>query len=271
MDAIQTNNEKIEALKSELRNQHMKTLENLLGDPKEALKFLSAMVYSINAVPELLECSKESVIQAFMKCAELRLYPSSVSGEAYVLPYNKKGAGKIAQFQLWYQGIITLIYRAWVSSVTSQIIYENDVFEYEEGLNARLVHKPNILASKKARGNPIGVYAVAVVNGQKLFHVMNTEAINTYKGFSKWASSEYSPWNKVDSDPELWMWKKTCIKQLAKILPKNETIFEAINQDNQDTDLNKPHRDRANASLLGDFSKLPAPEADKVPEKETAQ
>lgn len=263
MNTIQTNHEKIEALKAELRHQHMKTLENLLGDPKEALKFLSAMTYSVNAVPELLECDKDSVIQAFMKCAELRLYPSSVSGEAYVLPYKTKWGGKRAQFQLGYQGIITLIYRAGVSSVTSNIVYENDVFDYEEWLESRLVHKPNILSSKKERGKAIGVYAVAVVNGQKLFHVMNAEQIETYKGFSKSGDSEFSPWNKVGWDPELWMWKKTCIKQLAKLLPKNETIFEAIGQDNQDSDLNKPHIERAKAWLLSDFGKLPSPETVK--------
>lgn len=247
--------ENIEKIKGELREYHMKTLENLLGDKTEALRFLSAMTYCLQSVPELLNCEKQSVLNAFMKCAELKLYPSSVSGEAYILPYMTKGV-KMAQFQLWYQGLLTLLYRAGVSSITSNIIYKNDEFIYEEGLNKTLIHKPNIFSD---RGSPIGVYAIAEVNGTKLFHVMNADQMETYKGFSKSKDSSFSPWNKSGADPELWMWRKTCIKQLAKTLPKNESVFDALDRDNQDTDIAKPYIDQARQGLLESFKPTPTP------------
>lgn len=56
-------------------------------------------MYAIDTVPKLIDCTQESLIAAFMKCAELKIYPSSVSGEAFILPYNEKGVMK-AQFQL---------------------------------------------------------------------------------------------------------------------------------------------------------------------------
>lgn len=33
------------------------------------------------------------------------------------------------------------------------------------------------------------------------------------------------------------MWRKTAIKQISKILPKNEEIFQAIEQDNEESDI----------------------------------
>jgi len=66
---------------------------------------------------------------------------------------------------------------------------------------------------------------------------MNSEDILKFKTFSKSASSSYSPWNET-KDPELWMWKKTVIKQLSKLLPKNETINKAVELDNQDSNIN---------------------------------
>lgn len=177
-----------------------------------------------------------------MKCAELNLYPSQASGEVYVLPY----AGK-AQFQLGYQGLVTLLNRAGIM-VTAHVIYSNDKFEYEEGVNSKLLHKPDIFSEK--RGEAIGAYAVATLaNGHKQFCVLGRATIMKFKEFSKAKASSYSPWN--GTDPELWMWKKTCIKQLSKTLPKSVEITEAIAEDNQGDDLNLPTADKAGELMSG--------------------
>ena len=71
---------------------------------------------------------------------------------------------------------------------------------------------------------------------------MSKDEILKYKEFSQSANAkeqwqrDSSPWNEKN-DPELNMWKKTVLKQLAKILPKNEDIFKAIDQDNQESDI----------------------------------
>lgn len=140
----QTNSEKIERLKEVLRNQHMKTLQNLLGNEKEALKFLSSMTYSVNNAPKLLNCKIDTVISAFMKCAELQLYPSSVSGEAYVIPY-----GDEAVFQLGYQGLVKLLSRSGIIVVSAQIVFEKDHWRYEEGINPILEHRPDVFAKDR--------------------------------------------------------------------------------------------------------------------------
>lgn len=67
----------------------LKTLQNLFGDDeKKAMKFMSSVVNCVQTTPKLLECSKDSLISSFMKIAEFDLYPSTVTGEAYILPYG---------------------------------------------------------------------------------------------------------------------------------------------------------------------------------------
>ena len=75
--------------KAELYAQQQKQLSALFnGDNERVLKFFSSCMYCFNAAPKLAECDRDSVIQAFMKIAEYDLHPSTVSGEAYVLPYG---------------------------------------------------------------------------------------------------------------------------------------------------------------------------------------
>ena len=66
-----------------------------MGDEDKARKFLSAVVSCFQNVKGLDACTPASLMSAFMKMAELDMFPSNVSGQAYILPY----AGQ-AQFQL---------------------------------------------------------------------------------------------------------------------------------------------------------------------------
>lgn len=218
----------IDQFRVSLQKEHQKSIENFFrGDKEKVMKFMSSIVYSLKKTPKLLECKKETLINAFMTCAEYELYPSSVSGEAYVLPYKDE-----AQFQLGYQGVITLLYRAGMQNITAEIVYANDEFDYQAGLNPTLTHRPKIFED---RGKPIGVYAVATLSsGEKQFKVLGEKDVMKFKEFSKSKASDYSPWNPKN-DPELSMWKKTAIKQLAKFLPKNSAVYEAFEKDNKDS------------------------------------
>lgn len=214
-------------LKLFLANNYMNQIKNFFGDEKKAMRFLSSVMASVQKTGELINCEPMSVINSFMTMAQLGLMPSDVSGEAYVLPYKGK-----AQFQLGYQGLITLFYRAGGQKIRAEIVHENDKFEYTNG---EVKHTVDIFKSKEQRGKPVGAYAIATVNGHEIAKVMNSDdIIKIGKNFSKSFNSEYSPWNPKN-DPELTMWLKTVIKQLGKMLPKNETINQAIALDNEDS------------------------------------
>ncbi len=209
------------------------------GNRDEAHRFMTAAIQYVRKVPKLLDCSQESLIMAFVQSAQFRFMPSGASGEAYVIPY-----GREAKFQIGYQGIVTLLYRTnKISAIASNIIFENDVFEYEEGLNAKLIHKPAMFG--KDKGKAIGVYTVAQMSdGAKSFKVMDEAAIMAIKNLSKAKATPDSPWNS-DKDPEKWMWRKTCLIQHSKLLPKTEEIRKAIEMDNDGEGLDKPMFDVA--------------------------
>lgn len=214
-----------------INKNYLNQLKNFFGDEKQAMKFLSSMRTAVQKTPKLLECHPTTVVNSFMTMAQLGLMPSDVSGEAYVLPYKGK-----AQFQLGYQGLVTLFYRAGGESIRADIIREQDEFSYVNGI---INHKVDIFKSNEERGEPVGAYAIAIVNGQEIAKAMNKKDIlDMAKNFSQSFNSDFSPW-KEGNDPELWMWKKTVLKQLGKLLPKNETINRAIAEDNQESRLAK--------------------------------
>jgi recombination protein RecT len=213
-------------LKMILGNQYQKQINNYFGDEKKALKFLSGVISAVQKLPELLNCEPTTVINSFMTMAQLELMPSDVSGEAYVLPYKGK-----AQFQLGYQGLVTLFYRAGARAIISETVYSKDKFDYTNGV---LTHTPDVFADD--RGEAIGAYVIVELQtGGKVSKVMSKKDImNIGKNFSKSFATDFTPW-KEKNDPELWMWKKTVLKQVAKLVPKNETIFKAVALDNQDS------------------------------------
>lgn len=216
----------IEQFRANLEGQFTKNVMGyFVGNEMEVMRFKTAVVDYVRKTPKLLECEMISLMSAFSQVAQFKFLPSGVSGEAYIIPY-----GKEAKFQLGYQGIITLLHRTGkISGITSNIIYKNDEFDYEEGLNARLVHKPAMFG--KAKGEPIGVYTIVEMrDGSKTFKVMDEAQIKEIKNLSKAKNAESSPWNS-DKDPFLWMWKKTCLIQHQKLLPKTEDLQQAIEKD----------------------------------------
>jgi recombination protein RecT len=218
-------------LKLVLHKNYMTQIKNFFGDEKQAMKFLSSVMASVQKTPKLIECEGGSLINSFMTMAQLGLMPSDVSGEAYVLPYNVQGSMK-AQFQLGYQGLVTLFYRAGGTGIRAEIVRKNDKFSL---INGKIEHEIDIMRSNKDRGEVVGAYAIAIVNGEEISKAMNIDDIMAFgKKFSKSFDSKYSPWN-TENDPEGWMYKKTVLKQLAKLLPKNETIYKALEEDNQDS------------------------------------
>lgn len=249
--------ETVADLKMVLASQYQKQIDNFFGDPQKSLRFLSSIVSDVQRNAVLLECEPITLINSYMMMAELQLMPSGVSGEAYVLPYNKGKAGKIAQFQLGYQGYITLFYRAGVQSIHADIVRENDKMTY---INGVISHEVDPNKKMKDRGKAVGAYVLVTYNGQIMGKYMNAADILDHgKKFSKSFNSEFSPW-KEKNDPELWMWKKTVLKQAAKLLPKNETINKAVAADNQDSiisDRLEKANNSGKALQMGNLVKLP--------------
>jgi len=199
------------------------------------------MIYTANIAkktPKLLECDRPSLFGAIFAAAELGLLPNTEQRFCDIIPYkrkfkNDKGHWDTqleAQFQLGYLGIIELMYRSpEIKDLDTQIVFVDDHFEEKLGSARELIHMPGI---EGKRGKPQGVYAIAALaSGVQKWKYLTEETVMKFKKMSQSANSEYSPWN-AKNDPELWMWRKTAIKQLWKELPKIGTLSQAIAIDN---------------------------------------
>lgn len=246
--------------KKVIAKEYMTQIENFFADKTKAMRFLSGMMASIQRNPKLLECSGESLINGFIMMAQLRFMPSSVSGQAYMIPYeNSKdiGNGKYAKvmeanFQIGYQGLVTLFYRAGVRKIISEIVREHDDFSSENG---EISHKIDLKKNLAERGKAIGCYArFTLPSGEITTKWMHRDDILAHgKKFSKSFNSAKSPWNPAN-DPELWMWKKTVVIQGGKLVDKSDELNTALEADFKDSiigDRLEPAKELAQSLKMG--------------------
>lgn len=188
-------------------------------------RFTRMALSCLNTTPKLAECSQMSFLSALMNAAQLGLEPNTPTGQAYLIPFRNKGRME-CQFQVGYKGLLDLVYRnPDIQTVQAQCVYENDTFEYELGLEPRLVHKPAL----KDRGEMLCVYALwKSQNGGFGFEVMSKEDIDAHaKKFSQGFSSSYSPWKTNYEE----MAKKTVIKKCLKYAPIRSDFTRQISND----------------------------------------
>lgn len=244
-----------------------KAISNYLGsDKKRLMKFLTGVGTAIERTPKLLECDQESVMQAFVNAASFDLDPSGISGECYVLPYKGKG-----QFQLAYKGLVTMMYRNGIDNIVSGIVREKDTIKLVDG---NIQHEVDPFLSKEERGVAIGAYVKVTFNGKTVSKFMNGKDIMAHgKKFSKSFNSEYSPW-KEKNDPELWMWVKTVLIQLSKLLPLGDSLKKAINIDYQDSvvhDRMEKAKQQSKTIEMGNLLTKPKDAKDKAKEGKTTE
>lgn len=166
----------------------------------------------IRSNPKLLECDINSLMGGVMEASKLGLEPG-LMGQCYLIPFRNNKTGKNeAQFIIGYKGLIDLVRRSGqISTIEARTVYENDEFDYEYGLNDKLVHKP----AMDEKGAPIAYYAIAKMkDGGYSFLVMSHKEAEKYR--DKYAKAKnFGPW-KDEFDA---MARKSVLRQLIKYLP----------------------------------------------------
>ena len=207
-------------------------IKSMEGEIKKALpsvitpeRFTRIVLSAISVNPKLGSCTPQSFLGAMMTSAQLGLEVNTPLGQAYVLPYNNKGVLE-AQFQLGYKGLIDLAYRSGeVEVIQAHVVYENDDFECEYGLDPKLTHRPAV----SNRGEPIKVYAVfKTKSGGFGFEVMSMDDVKKHAAkYSKAYGSSFSPWKTNFEE----MAKKTVLKRVLKYAPLKSDFVRAAVQD----------------------------------------
>jgi recombination protein RecT len=202
----------------------MPSMQQVLPKHMDAERMSRIALNVIRTNPLLLQCNVPSLMGAVMESAKLGLEPGLL-GQAYILPYKNFKASKAAghdvyeaQFIIGYKGMIDLVRRSGqVSTIEAREVYKHDEFEFEYGLNDKLVHKP----AMDDEGEVIAYYAVAKMkDGGYNFIVMSKKKVEKHRDAftksKKYGTNEvYGPW-KDHFDA---MAKKTVLKELIKYLP----------------------------------------------------
>lgn len=80
--------------------KYKKLINNTLGDSDRARRFVATISSAVATNPALQECTNSSIISAALVGEALNLSPSPTLGQYYLIPYNNKEQGKVAQFQI---------------------------------------------------------------------------------------------------------------------------------------------------------------------------
>lgn len=215
----------------------LKTVSDLLTKYKEQIamalprhltpeRMIRVALTAVSRSHQLQKCSPATIAGCVVQASILGLEPDGVLGEAYLVPFwNKKAnnnkGGYECQLIPGYQGMIKLVRNTGeLKMIDVQEVCENDEFDFEKGMEPYLRHKPAI----GDRGPVLKYWAGAVLtNGGKQFEVMTKEQIEAHRDrYSK--AAEHGPWK---DSPE-WMYKKTVLRKLVKLLPKSAQAQLAV-------------------------------------------
>ena len=184
----------------------------VLGKTMPVERLMRTVMISVERLPMLLECDRQSIFNAAMSAACLGLEVDGVTGQGYLIPFKGK-----AQLVIGYKGYNTLAARSGLT-VTGGVVREGDEFDYEEGDKGFVRHK-------KKLGDPgrriIAAWAVAAAKDRPpIVSVLGIDDIMAIKAKSPGAKRSDSPWN----DPSIGfpaMAEKSAKRRLARSMPLN--------------------------------------------------
>ena len=83
-----------------LTQEGVKNRINEVIGGKNGQRFIAAIISATNANTALQECTNQSILSGALLGESLNLSPSPQLGQYYLVPFNDKEKGKVAQFQL---------------------------------------------------------------------------------------------------------------------------------------------------------------------------
>lgn len=182
---------------------------------KDGQRFISAIISATNTNTMLQECTNQSILSGALLGESLKLSPSPQLGHYYLVPFNDREKGKVAQFQLGYKGYIQLAIRSGQYKKLNVMAIKEGELEYFNPLNEEI--KINLMTENwDAREElpTIGYYAFfELVNGfRKAIYwsraQMESHAMKFSPGYK--AKKGYTFWEK-DFDTMAF---KTMLRQL---------------------------------------------------------
>lgn len=193
-------NQKV-GLTAYLTQDAVKDQINKVVGGKDGQRFMAAIISAVNTNPALQECTNPSILSGALLGESLKLSPSPQLGHYYLVPFNDKNKGKVAQFQLGYKGYIQLAIRSGQYKKLNVLAIKEGELEYFDPLNEDI--KINLMVDKwdeREEAETIGYYAMFVLtNGfRKAIYwskkQMESHAMKYSQGYR--AKNGYTFWEK---------------------------------------------------------------------------
>lgn len=192
-------------------------------------KFRRVVMTAVARQPELYtEADRRTLFNSCVQCASDGLLPDN--REAALVIFNTKDRKtnswvKAVQYMPMIAGILKRMRNTGeVASADSQVVYQNDHFDYQLGDDARIIHKPTL-------GEPgaiIGAYAIIkLTNGEVLREVMPRSQIDQARAVSRSGDKENSPWSKWYGE----MARKTVLRRCAKRAPVSPDLERLLTRE----------------------------------------
>jgi recombination protein RecT len=182
----------------------------VLGKTMPVERLMRTVMISVERLPMLLTCDRQSIFNAAMSAACLGLEVDGVTGQAYLIPFKGR-----AQLVIGYKGFNTLAARSGIT-ITGNVVRAGDEFDYQLGTAAYVRHKP-----KGSKGTITHAWACAQsMDRPAVVEVLDIDELLAVKAKSPGAKRSDSPWN----DPSIGfpaMCQKTAKRRLARSMPLN--------------------------------------------------
>jgi len=228
-----TGDEKVEPAMNDTVMAWLRKYETEFGDALPAHIDRAAFFAAVRAIlPTLARCTPASTLQALLTCARFGLVPDEKHAVI-------KREGKLAVFVPMAQGFIDLMYRSGgVDSVHVGEIHADDEFTYEPTAPAPqdFVHRPDPKRTKEQRGDVVLCYAFAWLrNGARSqVIILSREDAEAIRDEYSTAYRDAETAGRADS---FWhthfldMWRKSCVRRLAKVVPMSAEIVGLVKAD----------------------------------------
>lgn len=207
--------------------QKLTNIAEVLPGHMSAQRQVKLTLIQLSSSPKVALCTPKSVYRSLMQASQLGLEIGDGLGEAYLRPgWNKRDGIYECSLMIGYQGLLKLVRQSdKVLDVHAGVVHENDeILEYEEGPDPKLKFRRCL---RGPRGDVIMVYAYAKLPGDiTKLEIMSKDDVEQVR--TRYASEESQAW--ADSWGE--MAKKTALRRMLKLLPKNPMVDKATSIEN---------------------------------------
>jgi recombination protein RecT len=210
---------------------YKKRFEDILG--KKAPGFISSII-NISSSPTLKECEPNSIVSSAVVAATLDLPIDQNLGFAYIVPYNDKKKGKVAQFQMGYKGFIQLAMRSGqYKTISSSEVYEGEIKKYNR-ITGEIEFNEEFFPDENSK--VVGYIAYfKLLNGFEKYQYMTIKELQAH---GKKYSQSYKSNNQWARDNSLWNtdFQSMATKTVLKLLLSKYGILSIEMQKALETD-----------------------------------